>query len=98
VKVELSAEAEAQVLYIDAWWRSQRRASPSLFESELEATFERISLNPKLGVVYEQKDLDETVYRVLLPRTRHHVYYVLGTDVVFVLSVWGAVKGRGPDL
>jgi hypothetical protein len=66
VKVELSAEAEAHVLYIDAWWRSRRNASPDLFASELDTTLERVSMNPKLGVVYEQKDLDETVYRMLL--------------------------------
>ena len=54
-------------------------------------------LNPK-GVVYEQDDLDEIVYRVLMPRTRHHIYYVLRTDVAFVVSVWGAVKGHGPKL
>ena len=97
MRVEFSAEAESQVLHIDDWWRSHRRASPDLFGDELDATLERIVLNPK-GVVYEQEDLDEIVYRVLMPRTRHHVYYVLKADVVFVLSVWGAVKERGPKL
>ena len=53
--------------------------------------------NPK-GVVYEHEHLDEIVYRVLMPRTRHHIYYVLRADVVFVLSLWGAVKERGPEL
>jgi hypothetical protein len=51
VKVELSAEAEAQVLHIDAWWRRERRASPDLFETELDATFERLGRSPKLGVI-----------------------------------------------
>jgi plasmid stabilization system protein ParE len=98
VKVEFSAEAEAQVLHIDGWWRRQRRSSPDLFEGELEATLERVLFSPKLGTVYEQRDIDETVYRVLMPRTRHHVYYVLRGEVLFVLSVWGATKGRGPTL
>jgi hypothetical protein len=97
VRVELSAEAESQVLRIDDWWRSHRRASPDLFDDELDATLERIVLNLK-GVVYEQEHLDEIVYRVLMPRTRHHIYYVLRADVVFVLSLWGAVKERGPEL
>jgi hypothetical protein len=48
--------------------------------------------------VYEQTDLDETVYRVLMARTHHHVYYVVRNDVLFVLAVWGAVKERGPRL
>jgi hypothetical protein len=97
VKVELSAEAERQVLHIDGWWRSHRLASPDLFDRELDAALERIVVNPK-GLVYEQQDLDETVYRVLMPRTRHHVYYVLRADVAFVLSVWGAIKEHGPKL
>jgi hypothetical protein len=97
VRVELSAEAERQVLDIDDGWRSHRQASPDLFAAELEATFERITLNPT-GVVYEQQGLDETVYRVVMPRTRHHVYYVLREVTVFVLSVWGAVKEHGPKL
>jgi hypothetical protein len=59
VRVELSAEAESQVLRIDDWWRSHRRASPDLFDDELDATLERIVHNPK-GVVYEQEHLDET--------------------------------------
>ncbi len=60
MRVELSTEAERQVLDIDDWWRSHRRASPDLFETELGATLERILLTPK-GVVYEQEELDETV-------------------------------------
>ncbi|MGH7438591.1 MAG: hypothetical protein ACRENE_23125 [Polyangiaceae bacterium] len=98
MRVELSSEAEAQALYIDSWWRGQRRASPDLFESELDLTIERVAFDPKLGTVYEQTDIDETVYRVLMPRTHHHVYYVLRNEVLFVLAVWGAVKERGPRL
>jgi hypothetical protein len=98
VNVEFSAEAEAQVLDIDAWWRSQRRSSPGLFEAELDATLERVLFSPKLGMVYEQRDVDDTVYRVLMQRTRHHIYYVLRGEVIFVVSVWGATKGHGPKL
>jgi len=30
--------------------------------------------------------------------TRHHVYYVMGDEVVVVVAVWGALKGSGPDV
>jgi len=30
--------------------------------------------------------------------TRNHVYYVIDGQVVFVVAVWGAIKGVGPDL
>jgi hypothetical protein len=36
VRVELSAEAEAQALAIDAWWRENRLGAPQLFARELE--------------------------------------------------------------
>jgi hypothetical protein len=36
VKVELSAEAAAQIERIDAWWRVNRPAAPGLFAEELE--------------------------------------------------------------
>ena len=49
-------------------------------------------------VEYEQDELVETVYRVLMPRTHHHVYYVLRGETAYVLAVWGAVKERGPTL
>lgn len=37
--------------------------------------------------------------RLLLPETRHHVYYrVVGAEHVRVLAIWSAVRGRGPRL
>jgi plasmid stabilization system protein ParE len=98
VRVELSNEAERDVLRIDEWWRAERDDSPDLFETELSVTIKRIELSPRLGTVYEQNEVEETVHRMLMPRTRHHLYYVVLSDVVFVLSVWGAMKERGPML
>ena len=40
----------------------------------------------------------KNVRRVLLRSTRYHVYYVVLTDTVVVLTVWSAVRGSGPDL
>jgi len=40
------------------------------------------------------------VRRVVLPKTRHHVYYEVDrkNDLVMILAVWGAPRGRGPTL
>jgi hypothetical protein len=40
------------------------------------------------------------VRRVLLRKTRTHVYYPVDHDaeLVKILAVWGAPKGRGPKL
>jgi len=50
VKVELSAEAEAQVERIDAWWRENRQAAPNLFADELEQALLALAETPALGV------------------------------------------------
>jgi hypothetical protein len=42
--------------------------------------------------------VDVEVRRVLMPRTRNHVYYSVTTAEVVVLTVWGAPHGRGPIL
>jgi len=35
---------------------------------------------------------------VLLRSTRYHVYYVIGDEVVRILAVWSALRGRQPAL
>jgi hypothetical protein len=45
---------------------SARGRDQDLFESELDLTLERIASDPKLGIVYEQTDIDEPAYRVLM--------------------------------
>lgn len=41
-----------------------------------------------------------SVLRVLLPKTKNHVYYEIDREngVAMVLAVWGAPKQRGPKL
>ena len=41
-----------------------RLKAPTLFESEFEATIERVLLDPKLGLPYEGTKLDVPVYRM----------------------------------
>ncbi len=80
------------------WWQRNRPAAPSAFERELNATLERIRVSPSSGVLHEQGDLDVPVRRVLMPRTRHHLYYTLDGEDLVILSVWGAQRARGPSL
>lgn len=55
MKVELSAEAEAQVGVIDAWWRDNRRAAPDLFANELPHTLTALADTPGLGIMYQAR-------------------------------------------
>ena len=95
MKVELSAEAQAQVDRIDAWWRENRQAAPNLFAEELEAALLALADTPTLGVRYAPRP---SVRRLLLKRTHYHLYVVEETAQLYVVAVWSAFRGRGPRL
>jgi len=52
---------------------------------------------PTIGAEYPA-DLGVDVRRVLMPKTRNHVYFAASGDEVVILSVWGAQRARGPKL
>jgi plasmid stabilization system protein ParE len=89
------AESEAEKK--QAWWRENRRAEPDLFDDELAATLKRITEIPTLGTTYPSA-FDTIVRRVLMARTKNHVYYAVHEGEVVVLAVWGAPRARGPKL
>ena len=59
---------------------------------------ERIGTRPNAGTVYEQGNLEAPVRRVLMPKTKNHVYYGVEGDEIVVVSIWGAPRERGPKL
>jgi plasmid stabilization system protein ParE len=93
--VEFADEAREHAGNIDAWWRANRRAAPDLFTNELDKASLTLAENPALGRRYEPRP---GVRRLLLPRTRYHVYFVEESERVLVVAIWGANRGRGPDL
>lgn len=95
MKVELSAEAQAQIDRIDAWWRENRPTAPGLFLEKLEAALRTLAERPAVAVRYAPK---QGVRRLLLGRTRHHPYVVLEPAKGYVVAVWSAYRGRGPRL
>ena len=46
----------------------------------------------------EQGNLGAPVRRVLMPKTKNHVYWAIEGDEIVVISIWGARKRRGPKL
>ena len=91
-------EARRQVEYEDAWWRAHRDAV-DLFIDELERTLESLRAAPEIGQAY-RRSRDGIIQRWLMPKTRCHIYYLVHRDreVIEILSVWGARRGRGPQL
>ena len=69
-----------------------RRAT--LFLDELAAAVQRL----EAGLPYEA--MEGEIRRILMPRTRYHVYYVIddAASLVTIRAVWHAARGRGPEL
>jgi hypothetical protein len=91
-------EAEQQADERDTWWRKNRDAR-DLFARALAGARTFMRESPNMGSKYTVLD-GLPVRRVLLAKTGPHVYYSVDEDaeLVTVLAVWGAPKGRGPKL
>ncbi|MCA9646840.1 MAG: type II toxin-antitoxin system RelE/ParE family toxin [Polyangiaceae bacterium] len=99
MRLRVARRAERQIETIAAWWAENRHAAPALFLDELDYTFRLICDAPGVGVPWPTVRRPE-LRRVLLPRTRYHVYFRADkiADVVYVMAVWGAPRGRTPKL
>ncbi|NOY93023.1 MAG: type II toxin-antitoxin system RelE/ParE family toxin [Deltaproteobacteria bacterium] len=101
MSVRFTPEARDQAEASDIWWRTHRDEARDMFARELLAAQELVASTPSLGTFYTM--LEETpVRRLLMPKTRHHIYYTLrreaDEDEVVILAVWGAPKAEGPFL
>jgi hypothetical protein len=98
MRILFTPEAEEQAEYCDTWWRRNRLGSPDLFAQELAQAKVLLQKAPDIGSIYAT--IDDVVFRRLLMRkTRHHLYYVLvpDKDCLTIHSVWGAPREQGPD-
>lgn len=98
MKVRFTPDAQEQADECDQWWR-QHRTARDLFARELAGTKELLLVNPKFGAVHTILN-GQPVRKVLMPKTRHHLYYVadFDADVIIIHAVWGAPKEHGPNL
>src|SRR5271169_6114400 len=98
MRVRFTPEAEKQADESDAWWREHRDVR-DLFARELAATMAMLVTSPKTGTVYTVLD-DQPVRKVFMPKTQNYVYYTVDTEsgVILIHAVWGAPRGRGPNL
>ncbi len=82
---------------IQAYWHANRDKNPGIFLAELRSARRRLGLLPSAGRVYLRVG-ERVVYRMVLRRTHHLLYYELRDDTVWVVSVWGAPKKGPPAL
>jgi len=99
VKVRISARARRNIETIQRWWIENRPAAPSLFLDELAAAEALLCTSPQVGRIYAVHRTG-AVRRVVLQKTRHHLYYQYRADrdELVVLVVWGSPRERGPKL
>lgn len=91
----VSRRARSEIERVDRWWIENRPAAPDLFFNELRDAFDFIRRTPNGGLRYRNR---QGVRRVLLRGSRYHVYYEIEPTRIAILSVWSAVRGRGPKI
>jgi plasmid stabilization system protein ParE len=98
-RLVVAPRAEAQIRRISEWWHRHRIATPQVFAVELANAFEALAKAPTLGLHYADRR-EVAIRRVLVPRSRYHVYfsYDEAADVVQIRCVWNAMRGQGPLL
>ena len=99
MKLVFTPEADRQATKMDTWWREHRPKARDLFARELAEAGELIASAPTVDAMYTTRS-GKPARRVLMPKTRNHLYYEVheAQGLVVVLAVWGAPRGGGPRL
>ncbi|MBK9259119.1 MAG: type II toxin-antitoxin system RelE/ParE family toxin [Polyangiaceae bacterium] len=98
-RVIVTEMAREQVREISRWWKANRPQRPNLFREELAGARHLLLRIPNAGSRYRLSKYPN-VRRLLLLRTRHHVYYVVNETqrLVTILAVWHTSREYGPPL
>jgi plasmid stabilization system protein ParE len=98
-RVVIAARAERQVQLIAEWWSTHRPSAPALFLDELTEALSRLAAAPLSGSPYAVGK-PKGVRRVLLRRSRYHVYFTVNDrdELVAVRAVWHSARGGAPNL
>ncbi len=100
MRVRFTPEARLAVREKKAWWEQHRDKAPHLFVEELATIVGKL----RDGSVAERQNYaardGHIIWRILMPRTRNHVYYRVNDAAgeVEVLLVWNAIDERTPDI
>jgi plasmid stabilization system protein ParE len=97
MNVRVLPEAIERIDEARAWWLEHREKAPNLFDEELERALDAIATAPATGQRVPLRR-GRSVRRMLMPKTAFHVYYEITDEEVRVLTIWGAVRSRGPSL
>ncbi len=100
MRVRFTPEARLAVRERRAWWEQHRDKAPRLFVEELAAAVAKLrDATDKDRQQYGARK-GRIIWRILMPKTRTHVYYRLDESAgeVEVIIVWNAAAGADPAL
>jgi plasmid stabilization system protein ParE len=99
LKITISKRALRQVERVARWWSEHRPAARWMLLDALAAAERLLRSHPEAGIAYATHRAG-IVRRILLGGTKYHLYYRYDVDrgELVVLTVWGAVRERGPKL
>ena len=100
MRVRFTRAARESIRDKRAWWELHRDKAPRLFVDELAAVVAKLRDGADSDRQQYAATSGRVIWRVLMPKTRHHVYYRLSETgkEVEVLLVWNAVAAAGPDV
>lgn len=97
MRVRFTPGALRSIRFKRAWWEQNREKNPRLFRQELAAVIAKL----RSGADNERRRYgerrDSAVWRLLMPKTRNHVYYYFTSGVVEVIAVENAKAGSTPE-
>lgn len=98
-RVSTAPRALAQLLAAGRWWREHRPSATNLLDTEIAAAYALLARMPEAGRRFPTRKR-RGVRRLLLRRSKFHVYYIYfgRRNEVLVVAVWPAVRGQGPPL
>jgi plasmid stabilization system protein ParE len=99
MRLAFTPDAQASAGELDAWWRENRPGARALFARELAEARELLVNAPTIGSPYTTRS-GKTVRRLLLPKTRHHLYFEVdeANRLIVILAIWGGPRGSEPRL
>ena len=100
MKVQFTKRAQASIRHRHAWWQAHRDKAPCLFREELRDVVRKLRRDTDVARQHYSGQDETIVWRLLMPKTRHHLYYMRDerTKVALVVLVDSAIGEAGPDL
>jgi plasmid stabilization system protein ParE len=97
VKVKFTPRGELRAQKANAWWRKNRPDTRELLADELAQAAKDLETIPHLGTPHPT-GRRPLLKRLLLEKTKCHVYFEVDEQKEEILMIWGAPRGREPKL